>query len=503
MSELILILGDQLSSNLSSLRAAPKADIVMAELVEETHYVAHHKQKIALVFSAMRHFAQELRAAGRTVHYFAYDESPQLASFTDTLTHMLSLKDYQRIVVTEPGEYRLRQQFDAWTHKIALEVLPDDRFLADHQEFETWADGRKQLRMEFFYRDMRRKTGLLMEGDQPVGGQWNLDSENRKKLPRNHATPDRLHATPDAITLDVIALVAEHFPDNMGTLDEFVWPVTRQQAELCFAHFLDVCLPEFGDFQDAMKQGEVFLYHSLIASSVNLGLLDGLEICQAVEARWREGRAPLNAVEGFIRQIIGWREFIRGVYWLKMPDYETGNYFEHERALPAFYYTGETDMACMKAAITATQDYAYAHHIQRLMITGNFALLAGLAPADVNQWYLEVYADAYQWVQLPNTQGMALFADGGVVGSKPYAASGAYINRMSDHCSGCRYDVKQKDGDDACPFNYLYWDFMIRHQDKLGGNPRMGMVYRNLEKMDDARKAAVQTSADQFLESLS
>jgi deoxyribodipyrimidine photolyase-related protein len=474
----------------------------MAELVNEAHYVAHHKQKIVLVFSAMRHFAEQLRQSGRTVHYFAYGDTPQLYSFTETLNHMQGVKNYQRLMVTEPGEYRLKEEFAAWSGTPALDILPDDRFLADHQQFQTWADGRKQLRMEFFYRDMRRQTGLLMDGDQPVGGQWNYDSDNRKKLPRGHVLPPRLRAETDTLTAQVMALVEENFASHMGNLDRFDWPVTAQQAEAHLAHFLDVCLPQFGDYQDAMKQGEVFLYHSLIASSLNLGLLDPLKICQAAELRWQQGLAPLNAVEGFIRQIIGWREFIRGIYWLKMPHYETSNYFEHNRKLPEFYYSSDTDMACMKDAIVATQNHAYAHHIQRLMITGNFALLAGLAPAEVNQWYLEVYADAYQWVQLPNTHGMALFADGGVVGSKPYAASGAYINRMSDHCSGCRYDVKQREGEDACPFNYLYWDFMMRHEDKLGDNPRMGMVYRNLQKMDDTRKSDVRASATKFLEQL-
>jgi len=474
----------------------------MAELVNEAHYVAHHKQKIVLVFSAMRHFAEQLRQSGRTVHYFAYGDTPQLYSFTETLNHMQGVKNYQRLMVTEPGEYRLKEEFAAWSGTPALDILPDDRFLADHQQFQTWADGRKQLRMEFFYRDMRRQTGLLMDGDQPVGGQWNYDSDNRKKLPRGHVLPPRLRAETDTLTAQVMALVEENFASHMGNLDRFDWPVTAQQAKAHLAHFLDVCLPQFGDYQDAMKQGEVFLYHSLIASSLNLGLLDPLKICQAAELRWQQGLAPLNAVEGFIRQIIGWREFIRGIYWLKMPHYETSNYFEHNRKLPEFYYSSDTDMACMKDAIVATQNHAYAHHIQRLMITGNFALLAGLAPAEVNQWYLEVYADAYQWVQLPNTHGMALFADGGVVGSKPYAASGAYINRMSDHCSGCRYDVKQREGEDACPFNYLYWDFMMRHEDKLGDNPRMGMVYRNLQKMDDTRKSDVRASATKFLEQL-
>jgi deoxyribodipyrimidine photolyase-related protein len=296
--------------------------------------------------------------------------------------------------------------------------------------------------------------------------------------------------------------VAQHFGNHIGTLDNFAWPVTAAQAEAQFAHWLDFCLPQFGDYQDAMKTDAAFLYHGLVGASLNIGLLNPLEVCRAVEARYHSGQAPLNAVEGFIRQILGWREFIRGLYWLKMPGYGDSNYFDHHRALPDFYYSGDTDMACMRAAIDATREHAYAHHIQRLMVTGNFSLLAGIAPDDVNRWYLEVYADAFEWVQLPNTHGMALFADGGIVGSKPYSASGAYINRMSDHCSGCAYQVKEPHGDTACPFNYLYWDFMIRHRDKLGGNPRMGMVYRNLDKMPDDKRLGVLASAKRFLEQL-
>ena len=411
---------------------------------------------------------------------------------------------YERIFVTAPGEYRLAAEFADWATRFDLPVhiLPDTRFIATQEEFADWADGKKQLRMEFFYRLMRKKTDLLMQEDAPFGGQWNYDAENRKKLPKGHVLPMRKRSSPDAITKEVLALVENHFPDNFGTLEGFSWPVTTQEANIHFDHFLDHCLPYFGDYQDALKSGEVFLYHGLVASSLNLGLLDPLDICQRAEARLHDGHAPLNAVEGFIRQIIGWREYIRGIYWLKMPDYPQQNFFGHSRALPQFYYHGDTDMACMRDAIEASHTHAYAHHIQRLMITGNFALLAGIEPADVNRWYLEVYADAYEWVQLPNTHGMALFADGGLVASKPYVASGAYINRMSDYCSGCRYNVKQPTGEDACPFNYLYWDFMTRHRDTLGGNPRMGMVYRTYDKMADEKKSAIAESASVFLENL-
>jgi len=501
---LVLVLGDQLSPALSSLKAAPDAPILMAELTDEASYVRHHQQKIALIFSAMRHFSQTLQEAGRAVTYIRYGTDPSLTGFADALAMMIDKHAFTRLVVTEPGEYRLLQEMKSWPERLGLDVdiLPDDRFLASHAEFGNWAAGKKQLRMEFFYREMRRKTGLLMDGDEPLGGQWNYDADNRKKLPKNHVPPPRLQFAPDAISQEVLTLVGQHFGNHVGTLDKFAWPVTATQAEEQFAHWLDFCLPQFGDYQDAMKSGEAFLYHGLVGAALNIGLLDPLKLCQEVEARYHDGQAPLNAVEGFIRQILGWREFIRGLYWLKMPDYAAGNYFDHDRPLPDFYYSGETDMACMREAIGATRDYAYAHHIQRLMVTGNFALLAGLAPEAVNRWYLEVYADAFEWVQLPNTHGMALFADGGVVGSKPYSASGAYINRMSDHCASCAYKVKEAHGETACPFNYLYWDFMIRHRDKLGGNPRMGMVYRNLDKMDAEKRAGVEASARKFLEQL-
>jgi deoxyribodipyrimidine photolyase-related protein len=505
MADLILILGDQLSHDLSSLAAAPEGHVLMAELADEATYVRHHQQKIALVFSAMRHFAQELREKGRDVTYLSYATPEGMSRFTDAIGHMLAKGNFERLYVTEPGEYRVAQEIADWATRfdIAVHVLPDTRFIASHAEFADWADGKKQLRMEFFYREMRRKTGLLMADDGPLGGQWNYDAENRKKLPKGHILPMRPRCAPDAVTQDVLALVAAQFGSHFGTLEGFGWPVTAAQAQDQFTHFLDQCLPYFGDYQDAMKTGETFLYHALVASSLNLGLLDPLDICRQAEARLHDGHAPLNAVEGFIRQIIGWREYIRGIYWLKMPDYAQSNFFSHTRPLPAFYYHGDTDMACMREAVEASRDHAYAHHIQRLMITGNFALLAGIAPQQVNQWYLEVYADAYEWVQLPNTHGMALFADGGLVASKPYVASGAYINRMSDYCASCSYQVKQPTGETACPFNYLYWDFMTRHRDVLGANPRMGMVYRTYDKMDDEKKAAITASARKFLETLS
>ena len=395
MSAAVLILGDQLNLSLSSLQAAgPDAEIFMAEVADEAGYVRHHQQKIVLVFSAMRHFAEKLKAQGRKVHYFAYGENSSLTGMGDVLNHIADTLAPQKIFVTEPGEYRLDKILRTWSAPAgtSLVITPDTRFIATHEAFATWADG-AQLRMEYFYRDLRRQTGILMQDGEPIGGQWNYDADNRKKLPANHIVPKRPRREPDAITKAVIDLVTARFSNHFGELKNFAWPVTRE-AEADFEYFLDNCLPMFGDYQDAMKSGEAFVYHSLVGASLNLGLLDPLEVCRAAEARLHTHQAPINAVEGFIRQILGWREFIRGVYWLKMPDYAQTNYFEADRALPDFYYTGETKMACLRAAIEATREHAYAHHIQRLMITGNFALLAGIAPEAVNKWYLEAYADA-------------------------------------------------------------------------------------------------------------
>jgi deoxyribodipyrimidine photolyase-related protein len=355
--------------------------------------------------------------------------------------------------------------------------------------------------MEFFYRDMRRRHGFLMDGDKPAGGKWNFDAENRKSLPASIRVPLPPAVKPDDLTREVMALVAQRFPSHLGSVEDYAFGVTEADAKAALRDFIAHRLPRFGDWQDAMKTGEPFLFHALISPALNLGLLDPREICAAAEAAWRDGHAELNAVEGFIRQILGWREFIRGIYWLHMPDYAAKNFFGATRQLPWFYWTGETRMNCLRQAITGTIEHAYAHHIQRLMVTGNFALLAGLDPAEVDEWYMVVYADAYQWVEMPNTRGMALFADGGIVGSKPYAASGAYINRMSDYCKACAYDVKDAVGKNACPFNYLYWDFFARNAKLIANNPRLGMPLRTLAGMDEGRVAQMRKNAVSFLNS--
>jgi deoxyribodipyrimidine photolyase-related protein len=499
MSTLRIVLGDQLTRGLSSLRDyQPGDNVLMMEVVEEATYVKHHKQKLTFVFSAMRHFAQALRHDGVSVDYIRLDDPANTGTFTGEVNRAIARHAPARLVVMEPGEWRVREMIRGWN----ADILNDDRFFATTASFALWAKDRRQLRMEFFYRDMRRISGLLMEGDEPAGGQWNFDHDNRKSLPNTVTPPARRRFEPDAITREVMAMVQQRFADHFGDLEPFGWAVTRQGALEALDHFIASCLPNFGDYQDAMKQGNAFLYHAVLSPYLNIGLLTAREICEAAEQAWRRGDAPLNAVEGFIRQILGWREYVRGLYWLKMPDYAETNALSAHRALPAFFWTAQTPMNCLAQSIGDTMRHAYAHHIQRLMVIGNFALLAGLAPREVEHWYLLVYADAYEWVELPNTHGMALFADGGIMASKPYAASGAYINRMSDYCDGCTYKPDVKLGPGACPFNYLYWDFLIRNEPKLTSNPRMAMPYRTLAKMDADRKADIRRDADSFLQSL-
>jgi deoxyribodipyrimidine photolyase-related protein len=498
-----LVLGDQLSDGLSSLSDLdPKGDVVlMAEVQAECTYVKHHKKKLVLVLSAMRHFADRLRNKGWQVDYVALDDPANTQSLRGEMLRAIARHRPRRVVVTEPGEWRLAEDMRHWQSLAGLEaeIRDDGRTLTRRQDFIHWARGKRTLRLEFFYRDMRRRTGILMHGDEPVDGRWNFDRENRKSLPARLAVPKPPQFAPDAITKAVIALVEQRFADHFGDAGDFSLPVTAEQAEQAFADFIARRLPAFGDWQDAMKTGEPALFHALISTSLNLGLLDAEKLCRAAEAAYHAGNAPLAAVEGFIRQILGWREFVRGIYWLHMPGYASRNALDARRSLPWFYWSAETRMNCLHQAIADTRANAYAHHIQRLMITGNFALLAGLDPAEVDDWYMVVYADAYEWVEMPNTRGMALFADGGIVGSKPYAASGAYINRMSDYCKSCRYDVRDATGPNACPFNFLYWDFFARHAGKLAGNMRVAMPIRSLARMDGEKLAAMRANAAAFL----
>lgn len=485
VGRLIVILGDQLSQNISALQGAdPSTDkIMMAEVMGEATYVPHHPKKIALILSAMRHFADELRAGGWTVLYSQLDDPDNSQTLHGEILRRADETGCSHVCITEPAEWRVIADIE--NLPLTVEIRPDTRFIATHADFENWAKGRKALRMEYFYRDMRRKTGLLMDGDTPIGGQWNFDHDNRKAPPKSITHPGPLQFQPDDITGQVLDLVDERFGDNFGTLRPFWFATTRAQALQAMDHFMAFALPQFGDYQDAMLRDNRFLYHSFLAAYINIGLLSPIEVCMAAEREYHTGHAPLNAVEGFIRQIIGWREYVRGIYFLHGPEYTASNALGHTRPLPAMYWGAKTHMNCMAHAVAQTRDDAYAHHIQRLMVTGNFALLAGIDPAQVHEWYLAVYADAFEWVEAPNTIGMSQFADDGVIASKPYVSSGAYINRMSDYCKSCRYKVKERTGPDACPFNALYWGFLDRHRDRFAKNPRMAQMYRSFARMSD------------------
>ncbi|MFD2190868.1 cryptochrome/photolyase family protein [Pistricoccus aurantiacus] len=503
---LILLLGDQLSHSISSLQDYPEnAVIALCEVSGEGCYVPHHPQKIALILAAMRHFAKELRDKGYRVHYSALDDADNCQDLIAEAERLAGQYDCGEIRLVQPGEWRLlarirERQKTAGAPRWRL--LEDDRFFCTAREFADWIEERKTPRMEHFYRRMRRKTGLLMEDDAPAGGQWNFDHDNRQPVRNNLRTLTPPAHGRDDITNRVLELVNEHFGDHFGTLDGFNWPVTRRQALVDLRHFIDNALADFGTYQDAIDDRDPYLFHSRLSSAMNIGLLSPREVCEAAEAAYYRGEAPINAVEGFIRQILGWREYVRGIYWHHMPAYKRENRLNARRNLPDFYWSGDTDLRCLRRAIEMTRDNAYAHHIQRLMVTGNFALLCGVKPEALCDWYLAVYVDAFEWVELPNTLGMVLYADGGLMGSKPYCASGKYIQRMSNHCGDCRFNPKKTIGDTACPFNSLYWHFLERNAERLESNPRMKLIYGSLRRMSDEKRAAIREQAEGFLNSL-
>jgi deoxyribodipyrimidine photolyase-related protein len=511
---LVLVLGDQLDAGSAALDGFdPLQDAVwMAEVAGEGTHVWSHKARIALFLSAMRHFRDALRGAGRTVHYRALDDAGNCGTLAGELEAALRRLRPERLILVEPGEWRVREALLAVAGEqgVGLEVRADRHFLCSREEFQQHAEGRKQLRMEFYYREMRRKHGILMEGGEPVGGAWNFDADNRESFGKGGPGPVPMPTAfaPDAVTREVFGLVARHFPGHPGSLARFDWPVTPDQARVALEDFVAHRLPDFGRFQDAMwAQGGgtsllpsmphlTFLYHSRLSAAMNLKLLDPRDVLAAAERAYRDGRAPLPAVEGFIRQILGWREYVRGVYWHFMPGYLARNVMQADQALPAFYWTGQTDMNCLREVIGQTLEFGYAHHIQRLMVTGLFALLLGVRPSEVHVWYLAMYVDAVEWVELPNTLGMSQYADGGVMGSKPYVASGKYIQRMSNYCEGCRYRPAEATGDLACPFTTLYWDYLMRNELVLRRNPRMTMQLKNLDRLDAERRRQIRQQAD-------
>ena len=495
------MLGDQLDPSSRAFDAfdARLDRVWMAEVRAESEHVRSHKARTALFLSAMRHFRDERRAEGLTVDYRTLGEhlEPSLGS---ALAADLRRLRPERVVLVHPGEHRVLAEIRAAADgaDVPLELRPDDHFFVSPEEFSQWARGRRELRLEHFYRWMRRRTGLLMDGDGPAGGRWNFDAENRGSFAS--AGPGRIRPPrafpPDATTRAVFERVESVLPDHPGSLQRFDWPVTRRQALEALDDFIEHRLPSFGRWQDALWTGEPYLYHSRLAAALNLKLLGAREVCTAAERAYREGRAELASVEGFVRQVLGWREFVRGIYWREMPEYAGRNALGAVEPLPAFYWSGETDMACLRETIGQTLQYGYAHHIQRLMVTGLFALLWGVRPQEVHEWYLAVYVDAVEWVELPNTLGMSQYADGGLLASKPYVATGTYLARMSNYCEGCRYRRDRAHGDDACPFTTLYWDFLARHRDRFVRHPRLSLQVRNLDRMPAEERALIATRAE-------
>ncbi len=503
MRTLVLVLGDQLDSTSSALDGfdAEQDAIWMAEVAGESTHVWSSKPRTALFLSAMRHFAAAQRAIGRTVHYTALDDAANTGTLAGELRRAIATQQPERLVMTEPGDWRVREALVAVACDVALplEIRVDRHFLSTIEEFAAHAKGRKQLRLEFWYRELRRKHRILLDADGgPEGGDWNYDAENRGSFGRKGPglLPPPSSFPPDQTTREVIALVNRRFADHPGRLDVFDWPVTPADARAALDDFIAHRLADFGTYQDAMWTREPWLYHSRLAAAMNLKLLDPRDVIAAAEAAYRAGCVPLASAEGFIRQILGWREYVRGLYWLLMPGYADHNALSAHELLPPFYWTGEVEMACLQDAIHQTLEHGYAHHIQRLMVTGLYALLLGVEPKAVHEWYLAVYVDAVEWVELPNTIGMALHADGGIMASKPYAATGKYIDRMSDHCRGCRFDPAVAVGDDACPFTTLYWDFLARHEPRLAANQRMALQVKNLRRLDADQRAAIAARAD-------
>lgn len=504
--KLVIVLGDQLDRDSAALRDFdPEEDAIwMAEVREESTHVWSHKARIALFLSAMRHFRDDMIAKGRRVIYRRLNDPRNGGNLEAELAKALRRHKVERLIMVEPGEYRVLVKLQAVADEaeIPLEIRTDEHFLSSLADFERHAAGRKSLRMEFFYREMRKRHGILMDNDEPAGGSWNYDQDNRgnfgKRGPGTIPQPPRFE--PDNVTSEVLNLVEQEFPGHPGSLKQFNWPLTPKQAEQALDSFLLNRLPEFGKYQDAMWTNEPFLHHSLISAALNLKLLDPLIVIRRAETEYREGRAPLASVEGFIRQILGWREYVRGVYWLHMPDYVDNNALNAKRDLPDFYWTAKTDMHCLQQALGQTLEHGYAHHIQRLMITGLYALLAGINPKQVHEWYLAVYVDAIEWVELPNTLGMSQYGDGGVMASKPYVASGRYIQRMSNYCVDCRFNPAKRTGKEACPITTLYWDFLIRHQSKLSTNQRMSMQLRNLSRISAEEQKSIRQRAKEILE---
>ncbi len=500
---MLIVLGDQLNSDSAIFDDFDsKQDVIwMAEVASESEHVWSHQSRIALFLAAMRHFREQLHRKGLTVDYTRLDDAGNRGTLGAQLQEAISHWQPTEVRVVEPGEWRVGKELRqaASESGVAWRLLEDRHFLTTNKELAEFAAGRKQIRLEHFYRGLRRQLSILMDGDQPAGGQWNYDKQNRgdfgKSGPQGIRAPKSF--APDEKTAEVLDLVRRKFAGHPGGLQNFDWPVTPTQANAALKDFIVYRLPSFGRYQDAMWVGEPFLHHSRLSTAMNLKLLDPRDVIEAAAKAYRDGLAPIESVEGFVRQVLGWREYVRGIYWWKMPEYANSNALDASARLPNFYWTAETDMACLRETISQTLEYGYAHHIQRLMVTGLFALLLGVKPRAIHEWYLAIYVDAVEWVELPNVIGMSQFADGGLMASKPYVASGKYIQRMSNYCDGCRYNPAKASGEEACPFTTLYWDFLMRHEKLLGANSRMQLQLRNLVRIEPTEKRGIRQRARQ------
>ncbi len=504
MNTLRFVFPDQLSASISSLKDTNKKDVIfLCELLDDATYVKHHPKKIALIFSAMRHFADKIQSKGYNVRYIKLTDPGNTGNLFRELERAIRELNIKHLILTEPSEYRNKAIINSLQTylNIHIEVRTDNRFFCSIDEFKTWASGKNLLRMEYFYREMRKKHMILINSDgTPAGGKWNYDKENRKVPSNKFKSFNRISHKKSTILKNVLKMVEEKFDSHFGDLEPFYYAITREQALIELNDFIENILPYFGDYQDAMLKDEPYLYHSLLSSYINIGLLLPLEICKLVEKAYINRKVPINSAEGFIRQILGWREYVRGIYWLKMPEYAEMNYLDAHTPLPDFYWGKKTRMFCIAETVSHTKKHAYSHHIQRLMITGNFALLAGLDVKQVQEWYLAVYSDAFEWVEMPNTLGMALFGDGGFLSSKPYAASGNYINKMSNFCENCHYKPKEILSENACPFNALYWDFIARNRHKLQNNHRLNYVYSTWNKFGEHKQIEISKKAHMIIQ---
>ncbi|GMQ30189.1 cryptochrome/photolyase family protein [Algoriphagus confluentis] len=500
-----LILGDQLNSKHSWFsKTDSSVTYLMMEVKQETDYVRHHIQKVVAFFLAMRTFADQLKKDGHRVLYFKLDDPENQQCFEKQLSLLVKKENFTRFEYQFPDEYRLDQQLKKLGGNLSLETQAADseHFLTSREFLKDFFKGKKTYLMETFYREMRKQYEILMDGKEPLTGQWNYDQDNRQALKdKKLLQKPLLH--PKNVQ-EIVQMIESAGVKTIGNLDpqNFPWPVSRAESLELLDHFCEQLLPNFGAYQDALTTWDPYLFHSRLSFSLNSKMLSPLEVVRKVEDYWHahQNQIAIAQVEGFIRQIIGWREYMRGIYWTKMPEFAAMNFFGHERKLPEWFWTGKTKMNCLKESIGQSLNLAYAHHIQRLMVTGNFSLLAGIHPDEVDQWYLGIYIDAIEWVEITNTRGMSQFADGGIVGTKPYVSSANYIKKQGNYCDQCAYDSKEKVGDKACPFNSLYWHFYSRNRSLLEKNPRIGMMYRTWDKMGN--KQEILDKAEDYLSRL-